>query len=141
MNLELPGFELSVAEGILKFSWQGFAWMEVRIDHCVAVRSRPRGQDGGQQLVFQFRREIQESGLALVALADVPLEFASQADQFVAALGREYGIRNVTSEEAEEEPLTRVPTTVQDWLVSPAGAPAEELYADVFHRIEAEPAS
>ncbi|MGW7488403.1 hypothetical protein [Streptomyces sp. NPDC054786] len=141
MNLELPGFELSVAEGILKFSWRGFAWLEVFIDRCVAVRFRPRGQDGSQQLVFQLRRENQESGGTVVALADVPPELAARAQQFVAALEREYGIRNVTSEEAEEEPLTRVPSAGQDWLVSPAGAPAEELYAEVFHRIEAEPAS
>ncbi|WP_159468875.1 hypothetical protein OHT20_08950 [Streptomyces caniferus] len=74
-------------------------------------------------------------------MAEVPPEFSAPAQQFVAALGREYGIRSVTPEETEEEPLTRVPSAVQDWLVSPAGAPAEELYAEVFHRIEAEPAS
>lgn len=134
---------MQLADGTFAFGWHGFGALDVSVARCTSLHTRPHGQEGEVQLVFQFRPEAPGAGASgmVMVRVEVPAQYAAAAVQFMTDLRDRYGIVASTDDGGQEDTVSRIPRDSRHWITAPANTDSEELYGEIFDRIATEPAS
>ncbi|GHH07375.1 hypothetical protein [Streptomyces lanatus] len=132
------GVRLDHDQGWLILTW-GRAGAQGQLamppEHCVSIRARPEGHEGGLRLAFRFRP-------AGGAGADVAADFvvgpdrAERAWQFALWFAREYGVKDLSASWWDVEPsAAEREEGDRDWLSAPVSPATRVLFRSVMARL------
>lgn len=122
----------------MDFVWEGLGVFDAKLERCVAATFHSPGPDSGCQMIFRFLfsagGDAQERQDLVVVRVDAPAGQAREAQMFMDALWRQFGVPEQPEERSDDAELERVPDA-PGWIVAPAGPASEELFEHVMARI------